>query len=80
MSKLPRKFFEPLAIGAPTPFREPPVALERLIHFFPPQNEKLRAKIPDMAKQVDVLLGNLEDAIPADAKEAARAGFARPGR
>jgi malyl-CoA/(S)-citramalyl-CoA lyase len=28
-----------------------------------------------MAKQVDVLLGNLEDAIPADAKEAARAGF-----
>ena len=75
MSKLPRKFFEPLAIGAPTPFREPPVALERMIHFFPPQNEKLRAKIPDMAKQVDVLLGNLEDAIPADAKEAARAGF-----
>jgi malyl-CoA/(S)-citramalyl-CoA lyase len=28
-----------------------------------------------MARQVDVLLGNLEDAIPADAKEAARAGF-----
>ena len=75
MTKLPRKFFEPLAIGAPQPYREPPVALERMIHFFPPQNEKLRSKVPDMARQVDVLLGNLEDAIPADAKEAARAGF-----
>jgi malyl-CoA/(S)-citramalyl-CoA lyase len=31
--------------------------------------------VPDIAKQVDVFLGNLEDAIPADAKEAARAGF-----
>ncbi len=75
MTKVPRKFYEPLAIGAPQPYREPPVALERMIHFFPPQNEKLRAKVPDMAGQVDVLLGNLEDAIPADAKEAARAGF-----
>ncbi len=80
MSKLPRKFFEPLAIGAPAPFREPPVALERMIHFFPPQVEKMRAKVPDMAKQVDVLLGNLEDAIPIDAKEAARAGFIEVAR
>jgi len=68
-------FFQPLAIGAPEPFREVPVALERMIHFFPPHIEKMRAKVPDMAKQVDVLLGNLEDAIPADAKEAARAGL-----
>jgi len=35
----------------------------------------MRAKAGDMARQVDVLLGNLEDAIPADAKEEARRGF-----
>lgn len=73
--KPPRDFFKPLAIGAPTPFRELPVRLERMIHFFPPHVEKMRAKVPDMAAKVDVILGNLEDAIPADAKEAARAGF-----
>ncbi|MBC7906440.1 MAG: CoA ester lyase [Rhodospirillaceae bacterium] len=73
--KPPKKFFEPLAIGAPAPYRELPVRLERMIHFFPPHVEKMRAKVPEMARNVDVLLGNLEDAIPADAKEAARAGF-----
>ncbi len=73
--KPPRKFYEALAIGAPTPFRELPAALERMIHFFPPQNEKLAARIPEMVGNVDVLLGNLEDAIPADQKEAARKGF-----
>jgi malyl-CoA/(S)-citramalyl-CoA lyase len=31
--------------------------------------------VPELIGQVDVVLGNLEDAIPADAKEAARAGF-----
>ncbi|MFC7047730.1 HpcH/HpaI aldolase/citrate lyase family protein [Emcibacter nanhaiensis] len=75
MQKPPKDFFKPLAIGAPEPYREIPVALERMIHFFPPHVEKMRAKVPDMVGQVDVLLGNLEDAIPADAKEAARAGF-----
>ncbi len=75
MRKPPKDFFKPLAIGAPEPYREIPVALERMIHFFPPHVEKMRAKVPDMVGQVDVLLGNLEDAIPADAKEAARAGF-----
>jgi malyl-CoA/(S)-citramalyl-CoA lyase len=73
--KLPNQFYRPLAIGAPAPFREPPVKVERMIHFVPPHLEKFRAKVPDIAKQVDVVLGNLEDAIPADAKEAARAGF-----
>ncbi|MCU0839467.1 MAG: CoA ester lyase [Rhodospirillales bacterium] len=73
--KLPSQFFKPLAIGAPMPVRELPVRPERMIHFFPPHNEKIRARVPEMAAQVDVLLGNLEDAIPADAKEAARAGF-----
>src|SRR6516162_8207011 len=73
--KLPRNFFKPLAIGAPAPLRELPVKLERMIHFVPPHIEKLRAKVPELIAQVDVVLGNLEDAIPADAKAAARAGF-----
>lgn len=75
MRKTPKDFFKPLSIGAPTPYREIPVALERMIHFFPPHMEKMRAKVADMIGTVDVLLGNLEDAIPADAKEQARAGF-----
>src|SRR3954468_11382635 len=73
--KLPRPFFKPLAIGAPEPVRELPVRLERMIHFVPPHLPKIRAKVPELIAQVDVVLGNLEDAIPADAKEAARAGF-----
>ena len=73
--KAPRKFFEPLAIGAPAPFRDLPARLERMIHFVPPHNEKMRAKVGDLARQVDVVLGNLEDAIPVEAKEAAREGF-----
>jgi malyl-CoA/(S)-citramalyl-CoA lyase len=73
--KLPRQFFKPLAIGAPAPLRELPVRLERMIHFVPPHIAKIRQKVPDLIRQVDVVLGNLEDAIPADAKEAARHGF-----
>ena len=73
--KLPSNFYKPLAIGAPAPLRELPVRLERMLHFFPPHLEKMRAKLPEIAGQVDVVVGNLEDAIPADAKEAARAGF-----
>jgi malyl-CoA/(S)-citramalyl-CoA lyase len=72
--KPPRQFFAPLASGAPEPMRELPVRVERMVHFVPAHNEKLRARVPDMAKQVDVILANLEDAIPADAKDAARAG------
>jgi malyl-CoA/(S)-citramalyl-CoA lyase len=73
--KHPRAFFAPLAIGAPAPLRELPVRLERMIHFVPPHIEKMRAKVPELVGQVDVVLGNLEDAIPVDAKAAARAGF-----
>jgi malyl-CoA/(S)-citramalyl-CoA lyase len=73
--KLARNFYRPLAIGAPEPFRELPVRLERMIHFVPPHIEKVRAKVPELARTVDVVLGNLEDAIPLDAKEAAREGF-----
>ena len=66
--KLPRNFFKPLAIGAPPPLRDPPVKLERMIHFVPPHVEKVHAKVPELIDQVDVVLGNLEDAIPADTR------------
>ncbi len=74
-TRTPSKFFKPLAAGAPAPFVEKPVRLERMIHFVAPQVEKIRAKVPELIKQVDVVLGNLEDAIPAGDKEAARRGF-----
>ena len=51
-----------------------------MIHFFDPSSEKMLARLPDMAARRDILLGNLEDAIPADRKEAARAGLVRAGR
>src|SRR2546427_5497066 len=76
----PRDFFKPLAIGAPDPPREIPVRPSRMIHFFDASNEKMAAKVPDMAKQADILLGNLEDAIPADKKGAAREGLIRVGK
>jgi len=70
-----RKHFEPLAIGAPRPLLGLPSRLERMIHFVPPHNEKLRSKAGELARDVDVILGNLEDAIPIEAKEAAREGL-----
>ena len=73
--RLPRDFFKPLAIGAPAPLRELPLKLERMIHFVPPHVEKVRGKVGELVREVDVVLGNLEDAVPADAKKAARAGF-----
>ena len=76
----PRDFFKPLAAGAPEPMRELPVRPSRVIHFFPPQNDKLVAKLPDLAPTVDILLGNLEDAIPMADKEAARAGLVKVGK
>src|SRR5579871_1059241 len=78
--KPPRQFFKPLAIGAPAPMRDLPVRLERMIHFVPPHLEKMRNKVPDLIREVDVVLGNLEDAIPADAKEAARRGLIEMGK
>ena len=73
----PRQFFTPLAIGAPAPLREPPVRLERMIHFIPPHNGKVRAKVRELAQQVDVILGNLEDAIPVGCRSpfTARASY-----
>jgi malyl-CoA/(S)-citramalyl-CoA lyase len=76
----PRSFFTPLAIGAPEPVREIPLKPSRMIHFFDPSNAKMRAKVPDMAKKADILLGNLEDAIAADKKIEARDGLVQIGR
>jgi malyl-CoA/(S)-citramalyl-CoA lyase len=76
----PRDFLKPLAIGAPDPVREVPFGPSRMIHFFDPSNEKMAAKLPELAKQSDILLGNLEDAIAADKKIAAREGLVRIGR
>ncbi len=73
--RTPQSFFTPLAIGAPAPYRALPVRLERMIHFIPPHVAKITDKLPQIIPTVDVVLGNLEDAIPADAKEAAREGF-----
>src|SRR5215471_9001569 len=68
----PKDFFRPLAVGAPDPVREIP--------FLPASNAKMVAKVPDMAAQVDILLANLEDGVPASDKEAARAGLVEVGR
>jgi malyl-CoA/(S)-citramalyl-CoA lyase len=76
----PRDFLKPLAIGAPEPLTEIPVRPSRMIHFLDFSNEKMVAKVPDIAPTVDILLGNLEDAVPVDRKEAARAGLIRVGR
>ncbi len=71
----PRDFFQPLAIGAPEPLAEVPVKPSRMIHFLDFSNPKMVAKAGDIAKQTDILLGNLEDAVPVDRKEAARNGL-----
>jgi malyl-CoA/(S)-citramalyl-CoA lyase len=76
----PRDFYKPLAIDAPEPAREIPFKPSRMIHFLDFSNEKMVAKVPDIAPQVDILLGNLEDAVPIERKEAARAGLIKVGR
>ncbi len=75
-----KDFFRTKAIGAPTPVRAIPVKPSRMIHFFDPSNAKMAAKVPDMTRKCDVLLGNLEDAIQADNKLAAREGLVKIGR
>ncbi len=73
----PRAFLAPLAIGAPAPLREVPFRPSRMIHFFDPSNPKMASKVPDIAKKVDILLGNLEDAIQSDKKIDAREGLVK---
>ncbi len=71
----PKDFFAPLALGAPAPIHEVPARPSRMIHFFDPSNPKMAAKVPELVGVVDILLGNLEDAVKADNKEAARQGL-----
>src|SRR6478752_6431736 len=76
----PRDFFQPLAVGAPEPLREIPFPPSRMIHFFDASNEKMVSKLPDTIAKADIVLGNLEDAVPVDRKEAARAGLVDVGK
>src|SRR6478736_2351120 len=76
----PRDFFKPLAVGAPDPVTEIPFPPSRMIHFFDASNEKMVSKLPDTIAKADILLGNLEDAVPVDRKEAAREGLVKVGR
>src|SRR5438045_8913431 len=76
----PRDSYKPLGIDAPEPALEIPFKPSRMIHFMDFSNEKMVAKAPDLAPKVDILLGNLEDAISVDKKVAAREGLIRVGR
>jgi malyl-CoA/(S)-citramalyl-CoA lyase len=76
----PRDFGKPLAVGAPEPLLDVPFKPSRMIHFLDASNDKMVAKVPDIARKTDILLGNLEDAVPVDRKEAAREGLIRVGR
>ncbi len=76
----PREFLRPLVVGAPAPPAEIPAYPARMIHFFDPSSERIKARLPQLAPQVDILLGNLEDAIPPQAKTAARRGLIEVGQ
>jgi malyl-CoA/(S)-citramalyl-CoA lyase len=80
MPRTAKDFFAPLAVGAPAPLRDIPARPSRAIHFFDPGNEKMAAKVPGMVGTVDVLLGNLEDAVKAENKEKSRQGLVDIGR
>ncbi len=73
----PRNITKPLAIGAPKPLLEIPMRPSRMIHFFDPSNPRMASKVPEIAKKVDVLLANLEDAIETKNKIAAREGLVK---
>ncbi|MDQ2761663.1 MAG: CoA ester lyase [Actinomycetota bacterium] len=75
----PRDFGKPLAIGAPDPVLEIPFKPSRMIHFFDPSNEKMAAKLPELAAKADILLGNLEDAVSVERKIPAREGLVKAG-
>lgn len=80
MLRSPRDFFNPLALGAPAPLTTIDPVASRMIHFFDPSNDRMVAKLAGLSARVDVLLGNLEDAVDADKKDAARAGLVRFAR
>jgi malyl-CoA/(S)-citramalyl-CoA lyase len=51
-----------------------------MIHFFDPSNPRMAVKVPDIVPKVDILLGNLEDAIDVENKVAAREGLVKIAR
>jgi len=75
-----REFSKARCIGAPQPPTDIEPRPSRMIHFFDPSNARMAAKVPDIATKVDILLGNLEDAIELDNKVAAREGLVKIAR
>jgi len=73
--KLPRNFFKPLRSGRRCRFAELPVRLERMIHFVPPHIEKLRAKVPELIAQVDVVARQSRGRHSVRRQGSARRGF-----
>ncbi len=80
MLRSPRDFFKPKVVGAPAPRREIPVTPSRMIHFFDPSNPKMATSAGFIATKVDILLGNLEDAVSVDHKVDAREGLVKIGK
>ena len=75
-----RKFYEPLADGAPKPKIDLSNELERVIHFFPPHLKKVTDKLDEISKKADVILGNLEDGIAPKDKIKARKEFVKKSK
>ena len=75
-----RNFYNKLAVGAPTPEKELENNLERVIHFFPPHIKNVIDKLPEITKESDVILGNLEDGISPKDKIKARESLAKIGQ
>src|SRR3954451_8883534 len=76
----PKDFLKPLCVGAPDPLQVIPFPPSRMIHFFDASNEKMVAKLPETAAKADIVLGNLEDAVPVDRKIPARDGLVKVGK
>jgi malyl-CoA/(S)-citramalyl-CoA lyase len=51
-----------------------------MIHFFDPSNERMTAKLAQIAARADIVLGNLEDGIAVEHKLAARTGLVHVAR
>ena len=75
-----RKFYKPLAEGAPKPEINQSNELERVIRFFPPHLKKVTNKLDEIVKKTDVILGNLEDGIAPKDKIKARVEFAKKSK
>ena len=80
MLRSPRDFFKPKVVGAPEPSAIPVLAFAD-DPLFDPSKPQDGGKVPDIAKTVDIMLGNWKDAVPIDRKaEAAREGLVQIGK